>query len=66
VLVKINGTADEVPQGCSIKDVLTARRISAEIAIVALNGEIVKRDKWEDIVLAANDDVEIIRIIGGG
>ena len=66
VLVKINGLVDEVPDNSSVKDVLIARNIPLEIAIIALNGEIVKRENWENIMLSANDDMEIIRIIGGG
>jgi len=66
VLVKINGLVDEVPDNSSVKDVLIARNIPLEIAVIALNGEIVKRENWENIMLSANDDMEIIRIIGGG
>ena len=66
MLVKINGAADEVPDKSSVRDVLVSRSIPLEVAIVALNGEVVKREDWQSTVLACDDDLEIIRIIGGG
>ena len=66
MLVKINGAAGEVADGCSVRDVLIARGIRAELAIITVNGEIVKRETWDGTRLYSNDEVEIIRIIGGG
>jgi thiamine biosynthesis protein ThiS len=66
LLVTINGAADHIADVSSVKDVLVARSIPLEVAIVALNGEIVKREDWQSTMLALNDDLEIIRIIGGG
>lgn len=64
--VKINGEADEIPDNSSIKDVLTARKLPVDIIIIALNGEIINREKWEILKLNSNDNLELIRIIGGG
>ena len=64
--VKINGAVDEVADDSSIGDVLTARELSLQIVVVVLNGEIVKRERWVNLKLNSNDDLELIRIIGGG
>ncbi len=64
--VKINGAVDEIPDNSSIRDLLTGRKLSADIVIVALNDEIIKREKWESLKLNSNDKLDIIRIMGGG
>ena len=37
-----------------------------ERVIVELNGQIVKRDNWENHVLKENDRLELITFVGGG
>ena len=64
--VNINGTADDIPAGSSIKSILQARNIPENIAIIALNGEVVSKDQWDEYELREEDIIEIIRIIGGG
>ena len=64
--IKINGAAVEAPDNSSIKDVLIARNIPLEVAIVEVNADIVRRENWQDVILSPDDDMEIIRIIGGG
>ena len=64
--VKINGAVDEIPDNSSIRDVLTARKIPGDTVIIALNDEIIKREKWDSLKLNSNDRLDIIRIMGGG
>ena len=64
--VKINGAVDEIPDNSSIRDVLTARKLPVDIVIIALNDEIIKREKWASLKLNSNDRLDIIRIMGGG
>ncbi len=64
--VKINGVVDEIPDNSSIRDVLTARKLPGDTIIIALNDEIIKREKWESLKLNSNDRLDIIRIMGGG
>ena len=64
--VNINGTADDIPAGSSIKSILQSRKIPENIAIIALNGEVISKDKWDEQELREKDSLEIIRVIGGG
>ena len=64
--VKINGSVNDIQDNSSIKDVLTARKLPEDILIIEVNGEIIKREKWESCILRPQDTIEIIRIIGGG
>ena len=66
VQVKINGVAAELPDNCSVKDLLLLRKLPAEVVIIELNGEIINRGKWESLKLNPDDNLELIRIISGG
>ena len=64
--VKINGKEDQIPENFSLKDVLAARKLPEHVVIITLNEEIVRRENWASQKLSPDDELEIIRIIGGG
>jgi len=66
VLIRLNGAAEEVADNSTVRDVLTSKRLPEEMAVVAVNDEIVRRDAWQSLRLKADDRLEVIRIIGGG
>lgn len=65
--VTINGEERTVSDGLSLRE-LVARETEDEFdhVAVALNGEIVSRDSWDDVVVESGDDVEIVQPIQGG
>ena len=66
MLILVNGAAEEVADNSTVRDVLTSKRLPEEMAVVAVNDEIVGRDAWQSLRLKADDRLEVIRIIGGG
>ena len=64
--VRINGIVHEIPVNSSVQDVLTAKKLTSSIVIIELNGEIIKRENWMSLRLNSNDNLELIRLIGGG
>ncbi len=64
--VTINGKISELPDNCSVRDLLAAKNLPAEIVIIELNGEIINRGKWDNLKLNPDDNLELIRIISGG
>ena len=64
--VKINGAVAELPDNCSIKELVLARKLPSDVVIIELNGEIINRGKWESLKLNPDDSLELIRIISGG
>lgn len=64
--VRINGEVEEIPDNSSVEDVLTARKLLRGAVVIELNGEIVKRDRWAGLRLNSDDNLELIRMIGGG
>ena len=66
MLIKINGTESEISDNLSIQDLISARDLPGNVIIIELNGVILRRELWESTKFNPNDNVEIIRLIGGG
>lgn len=66
VNIKINGKPTEVPDQSTVNELLQGRGISPGEAVVQYNGEIVDKSQWIEIILKENDELEILRFVGGG
>lgn len=66
MLISLNGAIEEVPDNSTVLDVMTGKKLPEEMAVIALNDEVVRRDAWPSVRLKADDRMEVIRIIGGG
>jgi len=64
----INGTEQEIKQEVSLQQLMEKLNIDYQqggIAL-ALNNEVVQRDKWDHICVSDNDRIEIIQAVQGG
>jgi sulfur carrier protein len=64
--IKVSSTATEVPDACSVLDLVQGKKLAPGAVIVGVNGVIIKRDYWASSCLNPGDNVEIFRFIGGG
>ena len=64
--IKVNGTQDELPAQSTIRDLLKSRTIGEEIVIVFVNDELTRREAWANTSLRSGDNVEIVKVVGGG
>jgi sulfur carrier protein len=66
-LIKINGVDEEIA-AATIGELLAARGIDpgAKFLAVAVNGAVVRRANWAELVLNPGDSVEIVRPLQGG
>ena len=66
-LVRINGVDEEIAVS-TVSELLVARGVdpTARFLAVAVNGSVVRRSEWPSRLLAAGDDVEIVRPFSGG
>lgn len=62
----VNGKQDTVGPGTSIGEYLALKKIDPAVAVVEINGSIVKREDFDKTVLNGNDAVEVLRFVGGG
>jgi len=65
VLITVSGDQTEIPDDCSIKQLLQLKNAPDNVVVV-LNGDIVDAKLWENTILNANDEVELIQFVAGG
>tara|TARA_B100001123_G_C14571373_1_gene734386 strand:+ start:8 stop:226 length:219 start_codon:yes stop_codon:yes gene_type:complete len=64
--IQLNGGPYEVNNGTNLIELLNKLKIEKNKVAIEVNGEIVEKNKYENLVLNKNDKVEIVHFIGGG
>ncbi|MBI3647285.1 MAG: sulfur carrier protein ThiS [Actinobacteria bacterium] len=64
--VTVNGRPREVPDGCSVQELIRAAELDPRFVIVERNGEPVERKRYEEVHVAAGDRLELVRAVAGG
>lgn len=64
--IRLNGKAREVAEGISIRQLLDELGLHPMRVAVQRNEEILKRDRYGEVVLQPGDAVEILTIMAGG
>jgi thiamine biosynthesis protein ThiS len=66
IQLKVNGKPREVEQPVSLLALLEQIGVDPRIVAVERNGEIVKRTLFGETPISAGDELEIVRMVGGG
>lgn len=64
--VHINGEVRQIPDNSTVADVLATTRGSARGVAVALDGELVQRGRWSEVVVPDGARLEILTAVQGG
>ncbi len=64
--IQLNGDLYEINNGTSLNQLLNKLNIQKNKVAVEVNGEIVEKNKYSNLILNKNDKVEIVQFIGGG
>jgi sulfur carrier protein len=64
--ITVNGTTDDLVEKVTIKHFLESRTLGEDLVIVVVNGEVTRREAWGETWINPGDNVEIVRIVGGG
>jgi thiamine biosynthesis protein ThiS len=64
--IRLNGKAREVAEGISIRILLNELGLHPMRVAVQRNQEIIKRDRYDGVVLQPGDMVEVLTIMAGG
>ena len=64
--IRVNGKVRVVAEGISIRRLLDELGLHPMRVAVQRNQEIIKRDRYEAVVLQPDDAVEILTIMAGG
>lgn len=64
--IHLNREETELPDGTTIAGLICDRKLPERSVIVAVNDDVVERERWEEHELQDGDSVEIVRAVSGG
>ncbi len=64
--MKLNGCTISLATTETLYDFLIAQNFDVNIIAVELNGEIVPRTTYKEVMLKDEDTIEVVRFVGGG
>ena len=64
--IKINGKHWEVHAQSKVADLLARLKIAPKVCVVEKNGKLLNREEYNKIGFLPSDEIEIIRMMGGG
>ena len=62
----LNGEPHELAGPMTISELLARLGVDARLVAVEHNLQIVKRAKYEETLVSAGDEIEVVNIVGGG
>ena len=66
ITLTLNGKQRELAAGISLVALLGELDIDRRVIAIALNGDVLPRDRYDETVLQDGDNVEVVRMVGGG
>ncbi|MEG1052799.1 MAG: sulfur carrier protein ThiS [Janthinobacterium sp.] len=66
ISITLNGAPHQVPPGQTLDQLIAALSLENQALALAVNRNVVPRKAWQDKALQSQDQVEIVRAIGGG
>ena len=66
VAFMLNGKQAEYPSELTVTQLLADKDLKAQMVVVEVNGAIVARASFDEVVLRSGDEVEIVHFVGGG
>ena len=64
--IQLNGDSYEINKGTNLNELLNKLKIRKNKVAIEVNGEIVEKNKYSNLILNKGDKVEIVQFIGGG
>lgn len=66
MVISLNGKKTEVKEGITLKELMSENGLEPERVVVEYNYQVLKQDKWDETLLKENDNLEVLRFVGGG
>ena len=64
--IELNGAAFQIAAGSSLQQLIAALALENQALALAVNRQVVRRERWPAQQLQAGDKVDVVRAIGGG
>ena len=64
--IQLNGDPYEINNGTNLNELLNKLKLQKNKVAIEVNGEIIEKNKYPNLILRKGDKVEIVHFIGGG
>ena len=64
--IQLNGASYEINRGTKLNELLNKLKLKKNKVAIEVNGEIIEKNKYPNLILRKGDKVEIVHFIGGG
>ena len=64
--IQLNGDSYEVINGTNLNELLNKLKLKKNKIAIEVNGEIIEKSKYPNLILRRDDKVEVVHFIGGG
>ena len=64
--IQLNGDPYEVINGTNLNELLNNLKLQKNKIAIEVNGEIIEKSKYPNLILRRDDKVEIVHFVGGG
>ena len=64
--IQLNGNSYEINSETNLNELLNKLKIEKSKVAIEVNGEIIEKKKYLNLILKKDDKVEIVHFIGGG
>jgi len=64
--IQLNGDPYEINSGTNLIELLNRLKIQKNKVAIEVNGEIIEKNNYSNLILNRDDKVEIVKFIGGG
>lgn len=64
--IRLNGEDREVPEGCTVAELIESLGLVLDRVAVEHNLEVVRRARFGEVRLREGDQVELVTFVGGG
>lgn len=65
-MITVNGDPLEHVPGMTISQILEKRNFKFRLLIIKVNGELIERDKYDEVVVPDGAVVDVIHLMSGG
>jgi len=66
IIITVNGKKESVKPNTRIMDYLSSKKLNPDRVVVEYNLDVLNRENMEHCILKENDNLEVMRIVGGG
>ncbi|MCP1339563.1 sulfur carrier protein ThiS [Idiomarina sp. M1R2S28] len=64
--VQVNDKHFEITEKTNLSQLLSAQNIDTSAVAVAMNGQIIHREQWQQTELKDNDTITLVQAVAGG